>query len=155
MRAKLRTSLAGNSFRLFSPAPRLISVSGRREGFSLIEVVVVMAVIALALTLVGPRIGAGIGRLELQQAGAVCSNFVKIGRAQAQRADRQHFVVIDSERTPSSCSIQICGQFAAKIFLHPFISFLQTPNFSLLPSLPQASFVGGQFAFGVVPEISR
>ena len=73
-----------------------MSVIGRRTGFSLIEVVVVMAVIALALTLVGPRIGAGIGRLELQQAGQSVRNFVRLGRAQAQRSDRQHFVVIDT-----------------------------------------------------------
>jgi prepilin-type N-terminal cleavage/methylation domain-containing protein len=73
-----------------------MSVIGRRTGFSLIEVVVVMAVIALALTLVGPRIGAGIGRLELQQAGQSVRNFVRLGRSQAQRSDRQHFVVIDT-----------------------------------------------------------
>ena len=70
---------------------------GRRNGFSLIEVVVVMAVIALALTLVGPRIGAGMGRLELEQAAQSVRSFVKLGRAQAQRADRQHFVVINSQ----------------------------------------------------------
>jgi general secretion pathway protein H len=73
-------------------------VSGRRKGFSLIEVVVVMAVIALALTLVGPRIGAGIGRLELEQAAQSVRSFVKVGRSQAQRADRQHFIVIDSKQ---------------------------------------------------------
>ena len=71
---------------------------GRRKGFSLIEVVVVMAVIALALTLVGPRIGAGIGRLELEQAAQSIRSFVKLGRAEAQRADRQHFVVIDTRQ---------------------------------------------------------
>jgi general secretion pathway protein H len=74
----------------------LISVTGRRKGFSLIEVVVVMAVIALALTLVGPRIGAGMGRLELEQAAQSVRSFIKLGRAQAQRTDRQHFVVINT-----------------------------------------------------------
>jgi prepilin-type N-terminal cleavage/methylation domain-containing protein len=76
----------------------LISVTGRHKGFSLIEIVVVTAVIALALTLVGPRIGAGIGRLELEQAAQSVRSFVKLGRAQAQRADRQHFVVIDTRQ---------------------------------------------------------
>ena len=72
-------------------------MTGRRKGFSLIELVVVMAVIAQALTLAGPRIGAGIGRLELEQAAQSVRSFVKLGRAQAQRADRQHFVVIDTK----------------------------------------------------------
>ena len=67
-----------------------------RKGFSLIEVVVVMAVIALALTLAGPRIGAGIGRLELEEAAQSVRSFFKLGRVQAQRTDQQHFVVIDT-----------------------------------------------------------
>ena len=71
---------------------------GRREGFSLIEVVVVMAVIALALTIVGPRIGAGIGRLELDQAAQSIRGFIKLGRVQAQRTDREHYVVLDRRR---------------------------------------------------------
>ena len=68
------------------------------KGFSLIELIVVMALIALTLTLVGPRIGAGIGRLELEQAAQSIRSFVKLGRAEAQRADRQHFVVIDTRQ---------------------------------------------------------
>ena len=75
-----------------------MNVTGRRKGFSLIEVVVVMAVIALALTLAGPRIGAGFGRLELEQAAQSVRSVVKLGRSQAQRADRQHFVVIDTRQ---------------------------------------------------------
>jgi general secretion pathway protein H len=71
------------------------SVIGRTRGFSLIEVVIVMAVIALALTLAGPRIGAGMGRLELEEAGQSVRSFIKLGRVRAQRTDRQHFVVID------------------------------------------------------------
>ncbi len=57
-----------------------------------------MAVIAIALTLAGPRIGAGMGRLELEQAAQSVRSFVKLGRLQAQRADRQHFVVIDTRQ---------------------------------------------------------
>jgi hypothetical protein len=57
-----------------------------------------MAVIALALTLAGPRIGAGMGRLELEQAAQSVRSFVKLGRSQAQRTDRQHFVVIDTRQ---------------------------------------------------------
>ena len=57
-----------------------------------------MAVIALALTLAGPRIGAGMGRLELEQTAQSVRSFFKLGRAQAQRADRRHFVVIDTRQ---------------------------------------------------------
>ena len=61
----------------------------------MIEVVVVMGVIALALTLAGPRIGAGMGRLELEQAAQSVRSFIKLGRVQAERTDRAHYVVID------------------------------------------------------------
>ena len=54
-----------------------------------------MAVIALALTLAGPRIGAGIGRLELERAGQSVRSFIKLARVQAERTDRVHYVVID------------------------------------------------------------
>ena len=73
-------------------------MNGRSKGFSLVEVVVVMAVIALALTVAGPRIGAGMGRLELEQAAQSVRSFIKLGRVQAQRTDRQHFVVIDRKQ---------------------------------------------------------
>jgi prepilin-type N-terminal cleavage/methylation domain-containing protein len=89
------TWLTGNDFRLFSHPVRLTSVTVRFRGFSLIEVVVVMALIALALTLTGPRIGAGIGRLELEQAAQNVRTFVKLARVQAQRTDRGHYVVLD------------------------------------------------------------
>jgi len=73
-------------------------MTGRNKGFSLIEVVIVTAIIALALTLAGPRIGAGLGRLELERADQSIRNFVKLGRLQAQRTDREHYVVIDRKR---------------------------------------------------------
>jgi prepilin-type N-terminal cleavage/methylation domain-containing protein len=73
-------------------------VTARDRGFSLIEVVVVMALIALTLTLAGPRIGAGIGRLELERAGQSIRSFVKLGRVQAQRTDREHYIVLDRKR---------------------------------------------------------
>src|SRR5438552_17012108 len=51
-----------------------ISVTGRNNGFSLIEVVIVTAIIALALTLAGPRLGEGIVRLEHERsAQSLCS----------------------------------------------------------------------------------
>ena len=54
-----------------------------------------MALIALTLTLVGPRIGAGIGRLELDETAQSIRGFVKNGAVQAERTDRVHYVVID------------------------------------------------------------
>ena len=73
-------------------------MTARDKGFSLIEVVIVMALIALALTLAGPRIGAGIGRLELDRAAQSIRGFVRLGRMQAQRTDREHYVVLDRKR---------------------------------------------------------
>ena len=57
-----------------------------------------MTLIALTLTLVGPRIGAGIGRLELEETAQAIRGFVKSGAVQAQRADRGHYVVIDRKK---------------------------------------------------------
>ena len=68
------------------------------KGFSLIEVVVVMALIALTLTLAGPRIGAGLGRLELERTAQTIRGVVKTGRIQAQRTDREYYVVIDRKQ---------------------------------------------------------
>ena len=68
------------------------------KGFSLIEVVVVMALIALALTVAGPRIGAGLGRLELERTGQSVRNFIKLGRVQAERSDKEYYVAIDSKQ---------------------------------------------------------
>jgi prepilin-type N-terminal cleavage/methylation domain-containing protein len=76
----------------------LLVVKKEHEGFSLIEVVVVMALIALTLTLAGPRIGAGLGRLELEQAAQNIRGFVRAGRVQALRTDREHYVAIDRKR---------------------------------------------------------
>ena len=53
-----------------------------------------MALIALTLTLVGPRIGAGIGRLELEETAQAIRAFVKSGVIQAERTDRVCYVVI-------------------------------------------------------------
>ena len=57
-----------------------------------------MAIIALALSLAGPRIGAGIGRLELQQAERIVRTFVKQAKLEAQRTDQGYYVVLDQDR---------------------------------------------------------
>lgn len=73
-------------------------MTGPDKGFSLIEIVIVMAMIALTLTIAGPRIGAGIGRLELEQAAQNVRSFVTVGRVQAQRTDRGHYLVMDRKQ---------------------------------------------------------
>ena len=72
-------------------------MTGRR-GLTLIEVVIVMAIIAMALGLAGPRIGAGLGRLELATSASTVQSFIKMARLQAQRTDRQQYVVLDKAR---------------------------------------------------------
>jgi prepilin-type N-terminal cleavage/methylation domain-containing protein len=76
---------------------RLEGMTGSR-GFSLIEVVVVVAIIAIALGMAGPRIGAGIGNLELTSAEKMIQSLVKVGKVQAERLDREHYVVVSQPR---------------------------------------------------------
>src|SRR4029078_11867652 len=66
--------------------------------YTLIDVVIVAAIIAISLSLAGPRIGAGIGRLELNQAERTVRSYVKLARLQAQRSDREQYVVLDKGR---------------------------------------------------------
>ena len=54
-----------------------------------------MALIALTLTLAGPRIGSGLGRLELERTAQSIRNVIKLGRIQAERKDQEYYVVID------------------------------------------------------------
>ena len=69
-----------------------------RRGITLIEVVVVMAIIAISIGLAGPRIGAGLGTLELRQSEQNVKNYLKFARIQARRADRDCYLVLDNAR---------------------------------------------------------
>ena len=70
----------------------------KRRGFSLIEVVIVLAIIGISLALAGPRIGAGLGRIELNQAAQTVRSYIKLARLHAQRSDREQYLVLDKER---------------------------------------------------------
>ena len=80
---------------VFFPRCRVLRFMTGRRGFSLIEVVIVMAIIAISLSLAGPRIGAGLSRLELTQAERTVRSYIKFARSQAQRSDREQYVVLD------------------------------------------------------------
>ena len=65
------------------------------RGLSLVEVMIVMAIITLSVGLVGPRIGAGMTRIEVYQAEQTIRSFVEIARSKAQRSNLAHFVVLN------------------------------------------------------------
>jgi prepilin-type N-terminal cleavage/methylation domain-containing protein len=67
-----------------------------RKGFTLIEVVLVMAIIAITLGIAGPRIGAGLGTLELRQSEQMVRTGVQAARIRARRADLDCYVVFDN-----------------------------------------------------------
>jgi prepilin-type N-terminal cleavage/methylation domain-containing protein len=69
-------------------------MTGRR-GLTLIEVVIVVAIIAISLSLAGPRIGAGLSRLELIRAERTVRSYIQLARSRAQRSDREQYVVLD------------------------------------------------------------
>ena len=53
----------------------------RARGLSLVEVMIVMTIIALSVGLVGPRIGAGMTRIEIYQAEQTIRSFVEMARS--------------------------------------------------------------------------
>jgi type IV fimbrial biogenesis protein FimT len=111
-------------------------MTGRR-GLTLIEVVIVVAIIAISLSLAGPRIGAGLSRLELTQAERSVRNTIKLARSEAQRSDTEQYVVLDrvngsltllgselkivrEERLPSSVEIVLdTDQETATLYVAP------------------------------------
>jgi len=72
-------------------------MTGKR-GFTLIEVVIVMAIVAIAVGLVGPRIGAGLGRLEMNTATQTSQGLIRLARLQAERTEKSQYVVFDKSR---------------------------------------------------------
>jgi general secretion pathway protein H len=72
-------------------------MTGRR-GFTLIEVVVVMVIVAIAMGLVGPRIGAGLDRLQMNSAAQTTRGFIRMARLQAERTEKPQYVVFDRNR---------------------------------------------------------
>src|SRR4051812_16775911 len=54
-----------------------------------------MAIIALAMSVAAPRIGAGMGRLDLNRTVAAIHDFVKIARMEAQRTDQPQYLLFD------------------------------------------------------------
>ena len=57
-----------------------------------------MAIIAISIGLAGPRIGAGLGTLELRQSEQNVKNYIKFARIQARRSDRDCYLILDNGR---------------------------------------------------------
>jgi prepilin-type N-terminal cleavage/methylation domain-containing protein len=103
-----------------------LNVNGRR-GFSLIEVVIVLAIIGISLSLAGPRIGAGLGRIELNQAAQTVRTYIKLARLQARRSDREQYLVLNRKKR----SVALVGpdmQVAREEALPSSVEFILQPE---------------------------
>ena len=94
---------------VFSFPSGVIIDMNQARGLSLAEVMIVMAIIALSVGLVGPRIGAGMTRIEVYQAEQTIRSFVEMARSRAQRSNLAHFVVLN-RRGPTVTLVGPDGQ---------------------------------------------
>ena len=94
---------------VFSFPSGVIIDMNQAKGLSLAEVMIVMAIIALSVGLVGPRIGAGMTRIEVYQAEQTIRSFVEMAWARAQRSNLAHFVVLN-RRGPTVTLVGPDGQ---------------------------------------------
>ena len=69
----------------------------RNRGLSLIEMIVVMAIISLFAGLVGPRIGSGLAGLELRRAERTVLDSLRDAKTYARQSGSTVFVVFDGE----------------------------------------------------------
>lgn len=80
---------------VFSVTPRVFKGMTGKRGFTLIEIILVMAIMAIGLGLAGPRIGAGLSRIELKSSAQRIHGLLKMARQQAQSSDRVQYVILD------------------------------------------------------------
>ncbi len=70
----------------------------RSRGITLIELMVVLALLALAMTLVGPAVGNTVDNLRFRTFGRQLQHSFRRAQAQSRLAQEEHFIALNSDR---------------------------------------------------------
>jgi general secretion pathway protein H len=122
----------------------------RRDGYTLIELVLVVAVLAVASMVVGPAVGRAVDGIRVRTEVAGIASFLRSARQQAVTLRQAHEVALDAERRTllvrrvgrdAISSGETRRQLSSLLHLKPLTgSSLQPITF-----MPQGNSSGGSF----------
>jgi general secretion pathway protein H len=128
-----------------------------KRGFTLIEVIVVLFVLAVAMAVGVPAIGRGADGLRVRTEAAGLANFLRAAREQAVTRNRTYEVRLDTEAgtivlvsvsgaagTKDGATVQATRRLAARVRIEADPPLRRTVTFS-----PQGLSSGGRFRVGL------